>query len=86
MKNIKNSYAFTSGLYFEDKIFRTSFNKIIKQTKYYRFGGDCYMYGMLASGLIDIVIEDTLKVYTESDLCPDIRLPLYNGNVPLNCP
>ena len=73
VKSIKNSYAFTSGLYFEDKKFRTSFDKIIKQTKYYRFGGDCYMYGMLASGLIDIVIEDTLKVYDYMALIPVIE-------------
>ena len=72
VKNIKNSYVFTSGLYFEDKIFRTDFNKIIEQTKYYRFGGDCYMYGMLASGLIDIVIEDTLKAYDYMALIPVI--------------
>ena len=73
VKNIKNSYVFTSGLYFEDKIFRTDFNKIIEQTKYYRFGGDCYMYGMLASGLIDIVIEDTLKTYDYMALVPVIK-------------
>ena len=73
VKNIKNSYAFTSGLYFKDKMFRTSFNKIIEQTKYYRFGGDCYMYGMLASGLIDIVIEDTLKAYDYMALIPVIE-------------
>ena len=72
VKNIKNSYVFTSGLYFEDKVFRTDFNKIIEQTKYYRFGGDCYMYGMLASGLIDIVIEDTLKAYDYMALIPVI--------------
>ena len=73
VKNIKNSYAFTSGLYFEDKMFRPVLNKIIKQTKYYRFGGDCYMYGMLASGLIDIVIEDTLKAYDYMALIPVIE-------------
>jgi len=73
VKNIKDSYAFTSGLYFEDKIFKTSFDKIIKKTKYYRFGGDCYMYGMLASGLIDIVMEDTLKIYDYMALIPVIE-------------
>ena len=73
IKSIKNSYAFTSGLYFEDKKFRTDFNKIIGQAKYYRFGGDCYMYGMLASGLIDIVIEDTLKIYDYMALIPVIE-------------
>ena len=61
--NIEESYVCTSGLYFEDKNFSQTFNKIIKRTKYHRFGGDCYMYGMLSSGLVDIVIEDTLKVH-----------------------
>ena len=31
------------------------------------------MYGMLASGLIDIVIEDTLKVYDYMALIPVIE-------------
>ena len=73
IKSIKNSYTFTSGLYFEDKKFRTDFDKIIGQAEYYRFGGDCYMYGMLASGLIDIVIEDTLKPYDYMALIPVIE-------------
>ena len=38
-------------------------NKIKNKVRYFRYGGDCYMYGMVASGLIDIVIEDTLKVH-----------------------
>jgi len=73
IEELKNSYAFTSGLYFEDKVFRTGFDLVIEQTKYYRFGGDCYMYGMLASGLIDIVIEDTLKAYDYMALVPVIE-------------
>tara|TARA_B100001123_G_C15253737_1_gene1003803 strand:- start:876 stop:1661 length:786 start_codon:yes stop_codon:yes gene_type:complete len=73
IKNLKNSYAFTSGLYFDDKTFRSNFNTIIKQTQYYRFGGDCYMYGMLATGLIDIVIEDTLKIWDYMALIPVIE-------------
>jgi len=73
IQELKNSYAFTSGLYFEDQMFRAGFNKIIKKTKYHRLGGDCYMYGMLASGLIDIVIEDTLKAYDYMALIPVIE-------------
>ena len=90
VKSIKNSYAFTSGLYFEDKNFRKSFDKIIKQTKYYRFGGDCYMYGMLTSGLIDIVIEDTLKAYDYMALIPVIEgaggvtTDIYNQEINLD--
>ena len=36
-------------------------------------GGDCYMYGMIASGLIDIVLEDTLKAHDYMALIPVIE-------------
>ena len=49
IKKLKDSYAFTSGLYFEDRMFRTQLLiQSLEKTKYYRFGGDCYMYGMLS--------------------------------------
>jgi len=73
IQKIKDGYAFTSGLYFEDDEFKKAFDKIIQRAKYYRFGGDCYMYGMLASGLIDVVIEDTLKIYDYMALIPVIE-------------
>ena len=63
VKNIEDAYLFTSGLYFEEPQLRNAVDKINKKIRYYRYGGDCYMYGMLASGLIDIVIEDTLKTH-----------------------
>ena len=61
--NIEDAYLFTSGLYFDEPHLRSGVEKINKKVRYFRYGGDCYMYGMLASGLIDIVIEDTLKVH-----------------------
>ena len=61
IKNIEESYMFTSGIYFDEPVLRNGFEKIKNKSRYYRLGGDCYMYGMLASGLIDVVIEDTLK-------------------------
>ena len=61
--SVNKSYFCTSGLYLENEHFKKSCDKIIKQAKYYRLGGDCYMYGMIASGLIDIVLEDTLKTH-----------------------
>ena len=70
---LENCYSFTSGLYFDDKNFRNMYDRLISKIKYYRFGGDCYMYGMLASGLIDIVVEDTLKPYDYMALLPVIE-------------
>jgi len=73
IQKVEDGSAFTSGLYFKNDKFKKGFDKIIQRAKYYRFGGDCYMYGMLASGLIDIVIEDTLKVYDYMALIPIIE-------------
>tara|TARA_B110000263_G_C15300768_1_gene507865 strand:- start:42 stop:818 length:777 start_codon:yes stop_codon:yes gene_type:complete len=73
VKDLKNSYVCSSGLYLENNHFREGFEKIIKQSRYHRFGGDCYMYGMAASGLIDIVIEDTLKAHDYMALIPIIE-------------
>ena len=63
INNIEDAYLFTSGIYFYEPFFRKGFEALKENTKYFRLGGDCYMYGMLASGLIDIVVEDTLKAH-----------------------
>jgi inositol-phosphate phosphatase/L-galactose 1-phosphate phosphatase/histidinol-phosphatase len=70
---LEESYVCTSGLYFGDDNFKKSFDKILDKSKYHRFGGDCYMYGMAASGFIDIVIEDTLKIHDYMALIPVIN-------------
>ena len=73
IQELNKSYIFSSGLYFDNDHIREGFNKIIKKTRYHRYGGDCYMYGMIASGLIEIVIEDTLKVHDYMALIPVIE-------------
>ena len=71
---LNKSYLSTTGLYmFENDNFKKGFEKIIKKTKYHRFGGDCYNYGMLSSGYIDIVIENTLKAHDYMALIPVIE-------------
>ncbi len=39
------------------------FNKIAKEVKHVVYGGDCYNYGLLALGLVDVVIESGLKAH-----------------------
>ncbi len=63
IKKIRDAYLFTSGLYFDEPQIKKGLELLKEKSRYYRLGGDCYMYGMLASGLIDIVLEDTLKVH-----------------------
>lgn len=38
-----------------------------------RFGGDCYLYGLLASGCCDLVIEADLKLYDVMALVPVVE-------------
>lgn len=45
----------------EEKLSR--FNTIAAAVKLSRFGGDCYAYGLLASGHIDLVVEAQLQPY-----------------------
>ena len=73
-QNLAQSYLSTTGLYmFDNDNFKKGFEKIIDKTRYHRFGGDCYNYGMVASGFIDIVIENMLKVHDYMALIPVIE-------------
>ncbi len=54
------------------------FNAIKTKTKYQKFdgviyGGDCYLFGLLALGLIDIVIEYGLNNYDYMALIPIVK-------------
>ena len=72
-KSISECYAYSSGLYQENTKFKTFCYQVFNKVKNYRLGGDCYAYGMLASGLINIVIEDTLKIWDYMALIPVIE-------------
>ncbi|NVK41047.1 MAG: histidinol-phosphatase [Oceanospirillaceae bacterium] len=39
------------------------FNQLARRVKLRRFGGDCYLAGLLASGHIDLLVEANLKIY-----------------------
>ncbi len=44
-----------------DELERPRFEAVSSRTALRRFGGDCYLYGLLASGYCDLVIEAKLK-------------------------
>lgn len=48
---------------------RAAFETVASQTKLTRYGMDCYAYGLLAAGQIDLVIEAGLNAY-------DIQAPI----------
>ena len=46
---------------------------LAKQVKLFRWGGDCYAYGLLAAGHVDLVVENSLKLYDFAALVPVIE-------------
>ena len=50
-----------------------AFERLRKKVKLARFGADCYAYGLLASGFIDLVVEADLKPYDFCALKPVIE-------------
>ncbi len=47
-----------------------AFDRVAGRARMVRYGGDCYLYCMLASGLVDLVIESTLKAHDVQALIP----------------
>jgi inositol-phosphate phosphatase/L-galactose 1-phosphate phosphatase/histidinol-phosphatase len=47
--------------------------RVAKAAKLVRFGADCYAYGLLASGFIDLVVEASLKPYDFSAMVPIVE-------------
>ncbi len=54
--------ATTSPLLFKEDEF-PKFDRVRKATKMPLFGGDCYNYGLVSSGLIDLTVEAGMGVY-----------------------
>jgi len=51
---------------------KAAFERLRRQVKLARFGGDCYAYALLATGFIDLVVEVDLKPYDYCALAPVI--------------
>jgi fructose-1,6-bisphosphatase/inositol monophosphatase family enzyme len=51
-----------------------AFDRLSSAVKLVRYGADCYAYGLLAAGFIDLVLEAGLKPY---DFCA--MVPIVEG-------
>ena len=51
----------------------TAFARLKARVKLARFGADCYAYALLASGMIDLVVEADLKPYDFMALAPVVE-------------
>ena len=52
---------------------RDAFNRVSLKARERRFGADCYAYGLLASGWVDVVMESDMKPYDQMALVPVIE-------------
>ncbi len=52
---------------------RAPFDTLMRDARLTRFGGDCYQYGLLAMGFLDLVVEVTLQPYDIQALIPIIE-------------
>lgn len=68
---------------------RNGFQDVSARCRLQRFGGDCYSYGLLAHGCIDIVIEGLLQPYDIVPLVPIIesaggKITNIHGDTPMH--
>lgn len=52
---------------------QAAFERVSNSVALRRYGGDCYLYGLLASGCCDLVIEADLKLYDVMALVPVVE-------------
>jgi myo-inositol-1(or 4)-monophosphatase len=50
-----------------------AFDRLRGHVRMTRYGGDCYAYGLLAMGLIDLVVESSLKPFDIQALIPIVE-------------
>ncbi|HLI19827.1 MAG TPA: histidinol-phosphatase [Stellaceae bacterium] len=66
-------YATAPEMFAKGRGNAAAFARLREKVKLARFGADCYAYGLLASGFIDLVVEADLKPYDFCALLPVIE-------------
>ena len=52
---------------------RAGFDALAERVRLRRFGADCYAYGMLAAGFIDLVVEASMNIWDIAALIPVVE-------------
>lgn len=63
----------TSPVGYFDEAEQRAFWALSARARLTRFGGDCYAYGLLAMGFVDVIVEATLKPWDIQALIPIIE-------------
>lgn len=65
--------ASTGPQFFSGEERQAAFARAVDAAKQTRYGGDCYLYAMLAMGYVDLSVESGLNAYDIQALIPIIR-------------
>jgi len=68
--NLTDAYISSISPHIFDADSLARFERVRKQAKLTTYGGDCYQYAMVATGFLDLVIEDSLVYYDYLALQP----------------
>ncbi len=72
-KTLESTAVFATSIDMFSDDEREVFNRVSLHAKERRFGADCYAYGLLASGCVDIVMEADMKPYDSMALAPVVE-------------
>jgi histidinol phosphatase-like enzyme (inositol monophosphatase family) len=70
---IEEAQAYTSSPDFFSDDDWTVYDRLSRKAAFRRFGGDCYIYALLASGFCDLVVEASLKSFDYMALVPVVE-------------
>jgi histidinol phosphatase-like enzyme (inositol monophosphatase family) len=85
LKNLSAARFYTAAPEMFDGECKDNFEKLRKAVKWTMYGADCYAYGLLAMGQVDLVIERGLAVHDLIGLVPVVKgaggyIADWNGN------
>lgn len=72
-KQVAQASLSTTGIDWLSAAERQQFGRLSRQTKLTKFGGDCYLFGMLGMGALDLGVEAGLKAYDIQALIPIVQ-------------
>ncbi len=72
-RSIEQATVYTTTIDTFDAADKQRFDALSARAALRRFGGDCYLYGLLASGYCDLVIETRLKPHDYMALIPVVQ-------------
>ena len=70
--SLANAYMYSTAPIMFPGAYEKPHEALTKKVKLFRWGGDCYAYGLLAAGHVDLVVEADLKLYDYAALIPVI--------------